>query len=414
MTASKKEKSIIEVKHLSKQYNIGTDRTYKTLSESLSSAVRCPVTTLKSGFKQTNTFWALKDVNFNVERGEVVGIIGRNGAGKSTLLKILSRITYPTDGEVRMRGRVGSLLEVGTGFHPELTGRENIYFNGSILGMKKKEIDDKFDDIVKFSGIGKFLDTPVKRYSSGMSVRLGFSVAAHLDPEILIVDEVLAVGDAAFQKKCLGKLGEVSESGKTVLFVSHNMGFVAQLCERCIQFSHGVIVADGEPRNIIENYLSSECNEGRVDLREWAIDRTGNGSMRITYVETLNSDKQVKTQFAYGEEIVFNIGISGNAGTECILGVSIRNTMGQLILHLSNTDDKAELLLPSNESEIHLSSFQNILNDGTYYVTVWLGDHFNILHDRVGNCLSFEINSSMIGSFKSQGMVRLPAKWTIT
>ncbi len=205
MTASKKEKPIIEVNHLSKQYDIGVDTMYKTLSESVTSAVRRPIKTLKDFRRQNETFWALKDVNFEVERGDVLGIIGRNGAGKSTLLKILSRITSPTEGDVIMRGRVGSLLEVGTDFHPELSGRENIYFNGSILGMKKREIDEKFEEIVKFSGVEKFLDTPVKRYSSGMQVRLAFSVAANLDPEILVVDEVLAVGDAAFPEEMLGK-----------------------------------------------------------------------------------------------------------------------------------------------------------------------------------------------------------------
>ena len=207
---SRNEKPIIEVKHLSKEYQIGVDKTYKTLSESVMNGFRHPIRTLRGLRAPKETFWALKEINFEVERGEVLGIIGRNGAGKSTLLKILSRITYPTEGEVIMRGRVGSLLEVGTGFHPELTGRENIYFNGAILGMKKREIDEKFDEIVKFSGVEKFLDTPVKRYSSGMNVRLAFSVAAHLDPEILLVDEVLAVGDAEFQKKCLGKMGEVA------------------------------------------------------------------------------------------------------------------------------------------------------------------------------------------------------------
>ncbi|AKB75706.1 Teichoic acid export ATP-binding protein TagH [Methanosarcina lacustris Z-7289] len=256
MAASKKEKPIIEVKHLSKQYSIGVDRTYKRFSESLTSAMRHPLKTLKDSRRQNDTFWALKDVNFEIGCGEVVGIIGRNGAGKSTLLKILSRITYPTEGEVRMCGRVGSLLEVGTGFHPELSGRENIYFNGSILGMKKREIDEKFDEIVKFSGVEKFLDTPVKRYSSGMNVRLAFSVAAHLEPEILVVDEVLAVGDAEFQKKCLGKMEDVAKEGRTVLFVSHNMGAINQLCSRCILLQNGSVAKEGDVNSCVDKYLS--------------------------------------------------------------------------------------------------------------------------------------------------------------
>ncbi|HHV23593.1 MAG TPA: ABC transporter ATP-binding protein [Methanosarcina sp.] len=264
MAALKKEKPIIEVKHLSKQYNIGIDRTYKTFCESFTSAVRHPLKTLKDCRRPNDTFWALKDVNFEIERGEVVGIIGRNGAGKSTLLKVLSRITHPTEGEVIMRGRVGSLLEVGTGFHPELTGRENIYFNGSILGMKKREIDEKFDEIVKFSGVEKFLDTPVKRYSSGMQVRLAFSVAANLEPEILIVDEVLAVGDSQFQKKCLGKMESLSSEGRTVLFVSHNMESIGRLCTRGIYLKNGKNIYDDSIEDVIKHYFkdSSMPNEG--------------------------------------------------------------------------------------------------------------------------------------------------------
>lgn len=263
MMPSKKEEPIIEVKHLSKQYVIGIDSTYKTLSESVTSALRHPIKTLKDFRRQNETFWALKDVSFEVERGEVLGIIGKNGAGKSTLLKILSRITYPTEGEVKMRGRVGSLLEVGTGFHPELSGRENIYFNGAILGMRKREIDEKFDEIVKFAGVEKFLDTPVKRYSSGMNVRLGFSIAAHLEPEILIVDEVLAVGDAEFQKKCLGKMSEVAQGGRTVLFVSHNMNAVDHLCSKCILLEKGSITRyTNDVQSAIQNYLfGTEINE---------------------------------------------------------------------------------------------------------------------------------------------------------
>jgi lipopolysaccharide transport system ATP-binding protein len=281
MAASKKEKPIIEVGHLSKQYEIGIDTAYKTLSESVTSVLRHPIRTLKGFRSQNETFWALKDVNFEVERGEVVGIIGRNGAGKSTLLKILSRITYPTEGQVRMHGRVGSLLEVGTGFHPELSGKENIYFNGAILGMKKREIDKKFDDIVKFSGVEKFLDTPVKRYSSGMQVRLAFSVAANLDPEILLIDEVLAVGDAEFQKKCLGKMKEVAEGGRTVLFVSHNMNAVEKLCGVCIHLEKGEVKNNSrDVRSIIRHYLFSQSstdnksewtNEGNQFINPWFV-----------------------------------------------------------------------------------------------------------------------------------------------
>ena len=229
-------KPVIQAERVSKQYRIGTrEVAYETLRESIMEAARSPLKRLRrrNGESSNDTIWALEDVSFEVTPGEVVGIVGRNGAGKSTLLKILSRITEPTSGRIELYGRVASLLEVGTGFHPELTGRENIFLNGAILGMKKAEIDRKFDQIVDFAEIERFIDTPVKRYSTGMYMRLAFAVAAHLEPEILLIDEVLAVGDAAFQKKCLGKLGNVAKGGRTVLFVSHNLQAVADLCSRC-------------------------------------------------------------------------------------------------------------------------------------------------------------------------------------
>src|SRR2546429_4904317 len=251
--------SIIKVEGLSKQYRIGgRQEAYSTLRDSLAGAVRAPFKRLLSnGSNNTDTIWALKDVSFEVLPGEVIGIIGRNGAGKSTLLKILSRITEPTSGRVELYGRIASLLEVGTGFHPELTGRENIYLNGAILGMGRSEIRRKFDEIVAFAEIEKFIDTPVKFYSSGMYVRLAFAVAAHLEPEILVVDEVLAVGDAAFQKKCIGKMGEVAKEGRTVLFVSHNMTAIRALCERGLLFDDGILVKHGPTEDAIRAYLQS-------------------------------------------------------------------------------------------------------------------------------------------------------------
>jgi lipopolysaccharide transport system ATP-binding protein len=247
---------IIEVKGLSKKYQIGEQQPYLTLRDSLASLVKNPFKKIKEGLNK-DEFWALKDINFTVEPGEVVGIIGRNGAGKSTLLKILSRITPPTSGEVILRGRVGSLLEVGTGFQQELTGRENIYLNGAILGMSQIEIKRKFDEIVAFAEVDKFIDTPVKHYSSGMYMRLAFSIAAHLDPEILIVDEVLAVGDAEFQKKCLGKMDEVSKKqGKTVLFVSHNINAIRHLCKKVILIENGKSIMGGKDV-IIGQYLKN-------------------------------------------------------------------------------------------------------------------------------------------------------------
>jgi lipopolysaccharide transport system ATP-binding protein len=264
-----KENPMIQVKHLSKKYKIGMDRGYKTFSESVINLLKSPLKTIKNIRKHNGIFWALKDINFEVNRGEILGIIGRNGAGKTTLLKILTRITHLTEGEVILRGRVGSLLEVGTGFHPELTGRENIYFNGAILGMKKQEIENKFDEIVEFSGVKKFLDTPLKRYSSGMQVRLAFSVAAHMDPEILLVDEVLAVGDTAFQKKCLGKMKDVATGGRTVLFVSHNMSAIRKLCPKGILLSNGQLIESGCMDLVIKKYLDHSIgSDGKKTLRD--------------------------------------------------------------------------------------------------------------------------------------------------
>ncbi len=253
----------IRVEKLGKRYRIahsGRAAAYRTLRESLTNAVQAPFRRwIKGAAKpRTEDYWALQDVNFQVAPGEVVGVIGSNGAGKSTLLKVLSRITEPTTGEVRLVGRVGSLLEVGAGFHPELTGRENVYLNGAVLGMSRREIDQRFDDIVRFAELEKFLDTPVKRYSSGMYMRLAFSVAAHIQPEILLVDEVLAVGDVAFQKKCLGKMGDVARGGRTVLFVSHQMDALLKLCPRSILLDHGRIVAEGPTREVIDKYFARQ------------------------------------------------------------------------------------------------------------------------------------------------------------
>ncbi|MGA2584721.1 MAG: ABC transporter ATP-binding protein [Tepidisphaeraceae bacterium] len=253
----------IKIEGLGKRYRIGQRKKYKTFRESIVSAATSPFRRLTGnpGENGEASFWALREVGFEVRQGDVVGIIGRNGAGKSTLLKILSRITEPTEGRVEISGRVGSLLEVGTGFHPELTGRENIYLNGAILGMKKTEIDRKFDEIVAFAETEKFLDTPAKHYSSGMYTRLAFAVAAHLEPEILVVDEVLAVGDVQFQQKCLGKMNEVAKEGRTVLFVSHNMGAVVSLCTRGILMQSGRLIADGPTDEVLSQYLSHVYDE---------------------------------------------------------------------------------------------------------------------------------------------------------
>ncbi|HEY0100879.1 MAG TPA: ABC transporter ATP-binding protein, partial [Pyrinomonadaceae bacterium] len=250
--------TIIRVENLGKQYRLGGPQAaYSTLRETLVGAARAPLRWAQKGKRPAAMVWAVRDVSFEVQPGEIVGIIGRNGAGKSTLLKMLSRITEPTTGAIDLYGRVGSLLEVGTGFHPELSGRENIYLNGAILGMLRTEIARKFDEIVAFAEVEKFIDTPVKHYSSGMYLRLAFAVAAHLEPEILIVDEVLAVGDARFQRKCLNKMQDVGQQGRTVLFISHSMAAITRLCQRAILLNEGQVIADGPSDRVVSTYLHS-------------------------------------------------------------------------------------------------------------------------------------------------------------
>ena len=278
----------LRIADLGKMYHIGGERVaYRTLRDSLSKAVRRPLERIRhpgAATHHSEVLWALRHVDLEVERGEVLGIIGRNGAGKSTLLKVLSHITEPSEGRVEIRGRTSSLLEVGTGFHAELTGRENIYLNGSILGMRKAEIDSRFDEIVEFAEVKRFLDTPVKRYSSGMYVRLAFSVAAHLQPEILMVDEVLAVGDVAFQKKCLGSMGTAAASGKTVLLVSHNMASIQSLCTRVLLLERGEVFTEGATREVLDAYLDLVSTSSVQDLA-LRDDRQGNGTLRCTSVE---------------------------------------------------------------------------------------------------------------------------------
>ncbi len=296
--------SRVEIRGLSKRYALGAPQGSQMLRERLIEMVKRPF----GKAKESNSIWALRDISVDIEEGEVVGIIGRNGAGKSTLLKIMSRITYPTSGNIKVRGRVASLLEVGTGFHDELTGRENIYLNGSILGMRKREVDQRFDAIVDFSGVRQFLDTPIKRYSSGMRLRLGFAVAAHLEPDVLIVDEVLAVGDAAFQKKCLTAMEGLRNSGRTVLFVSHNLAAVENLCSRGIWIDGGKIRMDGEAGKVIEAYMGSFSGEstGGADLAQ-SEGRLGHGEIRYTKVEYLSPDGTPVNLTRSGDDFIIRL-----------------------------------------------------------------------------------------------------------
>ncbi len=360
--------------------------------------------------------WALRDIHFEVNQGEVLGVIGKNGSGKSTLLKIVSRITLPTSGRIRGNGRIASLLEVGTGFHSELTGRENIYLNGHIMGMKKKEIDRKFDEIVDFSGVERFLDTPVKRYSSGMYVRLAFAVAAHLDPEILIIDEVLAVGDAEFQKKCIGKMKSVSgEEGKTILFVSHNMQVIQNLCNRALVLEKGVIAASGTPENVISQYLKG--GEEQFLGNDYTLKPVmpGNAFIRVQKVEMIPEYLpqqhfiDIRTPLRIRFEFWYDVAEAG----DLIAGIQLFNYTGEMIFDLASERQVFEKGLISAECLIP----GNFLNDGSYSVSIVFVRNATIRLYYLEACLSFDVedyreNGSWYG--KWAGMVRpgFPVKLT--
>jgi lipopolysaccharide transport system ATP-binding protein len=328
---------------LGKQYKIGARRErYKTARESLTKAVTSPVSRFSRRESATTQptdswFWALRDVSFEIHAGEAVGVIGRNGAGKSTLLKLLSRITQPTAGYAEIRGRVGSLLEVGSGFHLELTGRENVYLNGAILGMRKREIDRKFDQIVAFSELQRFIDTPVKRYSTGMHMRLAFAVAAHLETEVLLVDEVLAVGDASFQRKCLGKINDVASEGRTVLFVSHNMAAINQLCSRALVLDGGMIQFDGGSRRAIEDYLllAEATTPTTVVPTDAIAQRAGTGEGRIISVAFENLSSQAAAPLGIAESIRIDmVAKLEKEVTRAVVGIEIRNSDGYPLINL--------------------------------------------------------------------------------
>jgi lipopolysaccharide transport system ATP-binding protein len=326
------------VQGLSKLYHLGAaNASYSTFREAVMEAARKPLRYLRRS-EPPPVLWALKDVSFEVMPGEVVGIIGRNGAGKSTLLKVLSRITEPTEGHVELYGRVASLLEVGTGFHAELTGRENIFLNGSILGMGRKEIESKFDEIVAFAEVDKFIDTPVKRYSSGMYVRLAFAVAAHLEPEILIVDEVLAVGDAAFQKKCLGRMRDVASTGRTVLFVSHNMAAVSSLCTKAMVLWEGKVEFPlGDVEEAVQKYLTQVHKITKTKLAD-RTDRKGNGKIRIQDFVIFDRDGNEVEYLASGQEVDFRVYYSSTE--KCLdnvaVAIGITSHTGAFVSMLSN------------------------------------------------------------------------------
>jgi len=411
----------IKVEGLSKSYRIGAARApYKTIREAMTRAALSPMRWLRKNNSENQTVWALKDISFEVQPGEVIGVIGRNGAGKSTLLKILSRITYPTHGFAEIHGRIGSLLEVGTGFHPELTGRENIFLNGSILGMKKKEIAKKFDEIVDFAEVEKFIDTPVKRYSSGMYMRLAFAVAAHLEPEILLVDEVLAVGDAGFQKKCLGKMGEVARQGRTVLFVNHNMSAVLNLCERGILIDSGKVVFLGDSHSLVEKYLSinNQCGYGFSDLTR----HPGREPGKRTQIKGIGLRQSSSTGYLEsvktGDDFDFEISYDCENEEIDLVQIGISSLTGQRIFtvgtHLCPGFDYT--LKGKGILQCHLPNV--LLAQGEYTVTVMFGKRLpphNL--DYIENALYFRVEfndyfKTGLGPLPGQGNLVQRSVWT--
>jgi lipopolysaccharide transport system ATP-binding protein len=391
----------VRVENLSKRYHIGGPQArYKTLRETLVDMAKAPARRLRrlgQPSPEDETIWALKDVSFDVKKGEVVGIIGRNGAGKTTLLRILCRITEPTEGYAEIKGRVGSLLEVGTGFHPELTGRENIYLNGAILGMKRAEIDQRFDEIVAFSEIEKFLDTPVKRYSSGMYVRLAFSVAAHLEPEILLVDEVLAVGDAAFQKKCLGKMGDVAHEGRTVLFVSHNQKAISDLCDWAVRLNDGRAVDRGPSAQVVRRYLEEELGYRGRSAGQVTLEADPSKPMRLRGVTILDHEgvqaKAVEMGLPFRVRVEYDVN-EPVRGAHVICFVHASD--GVNVFGSGDADCTPERLgdrqVGSYAAEFQVPPF--ILGEDTYSITISLSVPFGKVYDRHDSLVEFTVVDS--------------------
>ena len=416
--------TVLKADSISKQYIIQHQKTpgYKTLAESLAVFSARVFNRIKSPFSSSSTsaaekFWALQDIDFEIKQGDKVGIIGSNGAGKSTLLKILSRITAPTTGRVGVNGRIASLLEVGTGFHPELTGRENIFLNGAILGMSKRDIQSRFDEIVAFSEIEKFLDTPVKRYSSGMYVRLAFSVAAHLEPDIFIVDEVLAVGDLAFQKKCLGKMDDVGKSGRTLLFVSHNNSAIKSLCSRGIYLEGGLIAADGEVTDVVDSYLSNTYHgeyESLVDLER--LKECDAAGFKIEKIEVCNLSHSGR-QLCSGDDLQLRVhyaftGINPSPA----LVISIKDSYGVEITRFSNLPISGVKLQLKPRGTVELTIPCLALTKGIYYVDVgyvhesveWLFNVEALIRLEIGGA---DVYGSGFEIDQSRGLVWMKHQW---
>ena len=391
--------SVLSLHGVGKYYQLGGMQPYHTLRDTLTELV----TGRKSSQQSKKGFWALHDISFDLKQGEVLGIVGRNGAGKSTLLKLLSRITTPDEGRIQIRGRIGSLLEVGTGFHPELTGRENIFMNGVLLGMTQREIARKFDEIVAFSGVEEFLDTPVKRYSSGMRVRLGFAVAAHLDPEILVVDEVLAVGDAEFQRKCLGRMNAVASEGRTVLYVSHQMDSIIGLCNRAIWLESGRIRMDDSADTVVREYLGSGAVTGLEANFDTSTVRDGAGQVQITSLQISGENGSAPT---CGGRLAFTINWTAveSLRGSAVVRIALRDSYDRVISVLDNdlTGNYFELNTRSGTFKCEIPRIA--LVPDTYYVdvSIWCS---RTRQDRILRALAFDI---LPGGFFASGVEMTP------
>lgn len=391
-------KPIVRVNGLSKRYRLGLkETTNDNFGDALMAALKYPITNFKrlrnlSRFDEQDddsVLWALRDVSFEVEQGDVLGVIGKNGAGKSTLLKLLSRITLPTSGSIEIDGRIASLLEVGTGFHQELTGRENIYMNGTILGMKKKEIDKHFDEIVNFSGVERFIDTPVKRYSSGMLVRLAFSVAAHLEPEVLIIDEVLAVGDAEFQKKCLGKMQSVSQVGRTVLFVSHNMQAVQSLCNKGLFLENGRVKATGTTEEVINQYLSVYRTGGSKLSWDDLESAPGNANIRLAKAYVFCPDRVDDELLYVDDDLIFEFEYWNIMGDHVSnLSIVLNNAKGEVIFNVFTE----QMSIQDGKYRARFYMPKNILNDGGYSIDAYFIKNGSETVCRIDESVSFELH----------------------
>ena len=407
----------IQAHGLSKAYRISADRAryqYRTLQETLVEAALRP---FRPRSRRTETFWALDDVSFEVQHGEALGIIGRNGAGKSTLLKLLARITRPTRGTADVYGRMGSLLEVGTGFHPELSGRENVYLNGAILGMTRADIRRRFDEIVAFAEVERFLDTPVKRYSTGMYMRLAFAVAAHLEPEILVVDEVLAVGDAAFQAKSLGKMGEVARSGRTVLFVSHNIAAVGRLCDKALLLEGGRLAISGPTAEVLEAYLETGTGDARADLSG---PRTPAGILPDTFqwAELRDGSGALRQDFSLGESVTVRFGARLKVRRKPKFEIRIRASDGSGVAQV--VDEDSDFMLDEVTGDLVIAAtFDDIrLYPDSYYISLWVEDRkTQVPWDLARDCLVFRVVDGGLVTPRylprSEGLVFLTPQWVV-